>query len=380
MQKGFAPIIAIIITVLITGGVLVYLGKLPIPTKTIPQPITAPAVNQIDETVNWKTYTNTEYNYSFRYPSNYILNNGVSDINTDGDSTPQIFVKTKDANSKYDKIFYVQVINKNPKSGDFIPDVYSNIFNTYTDLFLSAKEGNNIVIPYMTNLTFTRLSDKTVGKESAMVFRGNNLGGEIIVVNTDNYIYIFPGSGNDIYQQILSSFKFLDGDQNTTKATTTQKTTLKYSLPAGWKTARDQANTIEIGYNPQTNDPSVTYFPGGVAATGKWEMNPPKRIGENFTAKVGEYDGGSRHTNLYKWLGLTAKELRSGEWKAPGFLEKEYSYNNWPCLVFVGFSVSQLSVTQGICPINTLKAIYFSVDSRDLEEVETFMQAIRVLQ
>lgn len=210
VEAGLAPILIVLLIALGVGGYFFLESRrIDYVMQPIPVTVSSNESSTSAETTNWKTYTNTKYGYRFQYPNNYILNNGVSNIKTDGDSIPQIFVKLKEADGKYDDIFYVKIINKSPQSGDFTPDVYSNIFNTYTNLFLSSKVGENIVIPYMTKLTFTRLVDKTVGEKSAMVFRGNSFGDDIIVVNTNKYIYIFPGSGNNIYQQILSAFKFI---------------------------------------------------------------------------------------------------------------------------------------------------------------------------
>lgn len=40
----------------------------------------SPTPSVIDETANWKTYTNTKYNYSFKYPQDWILQNKQLDI------------------------------------------------------------------------------------------------------------------------------------------------------------------------------------------------------------------------------------------------------------------------------------------------------------
>lgn len=62
-QKGITPvIIALIVAVILGGGYLVI--KAQNSKKTV----------VTDETVNWKTYTNTEYGFEFKYPPSVFPN------------------------------------------------------------------------------------------------------------------------------------------------------------------------------------------------------------------------------------------------------------------------------------------------------------------
>lgn len=69
-QKGLAPILIVLILAVLIGGYLVYQNQ-PKPTPS-PQP-----TNQLspasDETANWKTYTNSKYGFSFKYPSDLVV-------------------------------------------------------------------------------------------------------------------------------------------------------------------------------------------------------------------------------------------------------------------------------------------------------------------
>jgi hypothetical protein len=87
IQKGFiAPLILIIIAILVIGGgAYVYTQQKqanPLATENVALPqatSTTPATSQTismqqtsdSRTADWKTYTNTELNISFRYPSNW---------------------------------------------------------------------------------------------------------------------------------------------------------------------------------------------------------------------------------------------------------------------------------------------------------------------
>ncbi len=92
-EKGFAPII-MVIAVLVLGGIvgIFYLSK---QTNTARQPQlasyqqpivasqTAPSsAKQQDPTSNWKTYTNTQLNISFKYPSDWVTKPSVIDSET----------------------------------------------------------------------------------------------------------------------------------------------------------------------------------------------------------------------------------------------------------------------------------------------------------
>ncbi len=81
--KGFVPILIIlgVVSLLgVVGGVYYYFQPQPIkygmgfvstPPEVIKQIQTSTPSSNIDETANWKTYTNTKLNLSFKYPSNY---------------------------------------------------------------------------------------------------------------------------------------------------------------------------------------------------------------------------------------------------------------------------------------------------------------------
>lgn len=82
-QKGFVQIILVLILIAGALGAVYYFGTLKnkpslvsiIPTST-PVVSAQPVVNSTvkptsDPTVNWKTYTNQKYNFTFRYPGDW---------------------------------------------------------------------------------------------------------------------------------------------------------------------------------------------------------------------------------------------------------------------------------------------------------------------
>ena len=72
-QKGFAPIIIIVLVAIVASGVY-FLGTkniLKLPTSFSLPTISPSPTPTPDPTANWKTYTNYEYGYSVKYPSDW---------------------------------------------------------------------------------------------------------------------------------------------------------------------------------------------------------------------------------------------------------------------------------------------------------------------
>ncbi len=79
-QVGLVPILIIILIALAVGGYLIYQKQFkPTPvSQPLPSPIASPIASSSAETdnpdsigANWKTYTNSQFGYSFKYPSDY---------------------------------------------------------------------------------------------------------------------------------------------------------------------------------------------------------------------------------------------------------------------------------------------------------------------
>lgn len=68
-QKGFVPVIILVLVVLVVIGYFSYKNYWPkLQILSTPTPIPT-----VDPTANWKTYTSAKYKYSFKYPPNWIM-------------------------------------------------------------------------------------------------------------------------------------------------------------------------------------------------------------------------------------------------------------------------------------------------------------------
>ena len=82
-QKGFSNIalIVAIVAVIAVGGYFVFVKKstpiaqqpTPTPTSTQTETPASPTPAPKNGTANWAVYSNTKYNYSFRYPTNFTI-------------------------------------------------------------------------------------------------------------------------------------------------------------------------------------------------------------------------------------------------------------------------------------------------------------------
>lgn len=154
---------------------------------------------------------------------------------------------------------------------------------------------------------------------------------------------------------------------------------ITYKLPSGWQTIKDTTGILEVGYDSARY--GATAKEKQVDLSGKWvgtQGSDLRRLGWNKNFYVTSYDGGPRHTELYKILGVTAN---SSDWKAPNYYsEREYSYNGWSCLIINGVNISQFPVAWGYCPISSNEALVLTFDGYEWSEIEQQLTAVRLLR
>ena len=91
-QKGHVLLVVLLIAVAIGGYLLYtnYSNNRSKVTTSVVQQTTQPSPSPSDETANWKTYTNTKYGFSFKYPSNLVVAEQDTIQLTNEASMPQV--------------------------------------------------------------------------------------------------------------------------------------------------------------------------------------------------------------------------------------------------------------------------------------------------
>lgn len=109
-EKGFAPLLIIISVAalaILIGGYLIYSGKINLDKLLLPPP---PIYTTKYETANWKTYTNKDYSFFFKYPAQFTLKEDIK-IQQDSKTIYTLLFYTED--QKYSG--YSVQIHKAPK-------------------------------------------------------------------------------------------------------------------------------------------------------------------------------------------------------------------------------------------------------------------------
>lgn len=199
-QSGLAPILIVtLIAVLAVGGYF-WFNYSNNQTGIIPKPSPGPA----DETANWKTYANTEYNLSLNYPND-------------------LQIKENDFGVHKSIIF----------SNEYKPP-FSNYFNF--GLIIHTVKGEINLKTWLEDYIIQNLPSGKRGSivlEDIMPYKNDKIEGfyfiggkesvnKYIIFKNDNYIYeiVLSGSGTGasytenpnaekLLDQILSTFKFI---------------------------------------------------------------------------------------------------------------------------------------------------------------------------
>lgn len=198
-QAGFAPIIIILIVLLFSAGIIggayyfkTTLEKPKISDQKPTTPKVTPTSTSADETVNWKTYINKKFNYSIKYPSELIVGNGL------------------DPESAFD---YVDNLYLYDKNGNFLDISHrENPNNLSAKDWLNSEDGKsfNYNNSHYKSLDTSSLAwyifdpPLTFSLDSAAFKWGLFNNADIFLVGNKTKI------SDDIIEQILSTFKFLD--------------------------------------------------------------------------------------------------------------------------------------------------------------------------
>lgn len=187
MQKGFAPILILIVLVVLAGvsGGAYYLVKSSNNRPELQPRVSGSPTAQLtqDKTPNWKTYTNDKFRYSIQYPENL-----------------------KHSSRAYEGI-----------GGTVTVDQWSDAEDTYSIRLFLYAEGVNSRLEFMlesqqeVNILLTGQNvKKLVSKDGTLIHIGP------LKKNNQNYMFTYTSGiqkvNNDVFDQMLSTTKFSDSE------------------------------------------------------------------------------------------------------------------------------------------------------------------------
>lgn len=274
--KGFVPIIVLVLVVLtiaLGGFYLVRSQKSTLKsqnTKIVQQPPQSPSLSPLPstETANWKTYTNTTYNFSIKYPDAWYI----------GEQQNVIYVNNAPIPS--------------------IPLTHGLPSSLQISIYTSPQDIPNPIWKHKTEKTTlggisaTRVTDQEAGglddiARTTIVINSGKISYVLVFANTD-----INGGHNPVFDQILSTFKFTDQTQ-TTLGNSAVPVNGKEARFAGIITNVNQGCHVDNTCSIQLDNKSwITYEAGSTP-----EMlsdHPPKRgriIGMNFSTDSSQYIG-----------------------------------------------------------------------------------------
>lgn len=192
------------------------------------------AIATPDPTANWKTYTDSTYGFSFKYPQDHKIEqreNGFFVISLTTDQNPQggISIDSRNQNPNY-KTF--------TEAEQYYHTSYTinqeDTVNNWKTFIAVGKEG------MVQNMIF---------KIAIAPYKN----GVINIETINNQAY------SKLFDQILSSFKFLDetGDTSSWKTYTDNTLGLSFKYPINWTAIKSPGSVLYIIINPNLEEPEA---------------------------------------------------------------------------------------------------------------------------
>lgn len=153
MQRGFFEILvlALVIIAAVAGGAYYFgtqKGSIPFVSKSSPTP--SPSA---DPTSNWKTYTNTKFNYSLKYPTDWVV---AKECPQDPQCDPIDESTSIDSTEKFGPAheplqYYLSILNHdNPGKLNFY-DLVTGDSKELKEIFVYTTDTINGMIVFRTN-------------------------------------------------------------------------------------------------------------------------------------------------------------------------------------------------------------------------------------
>lgn len=202
-QKGIAPIVIVLLIAAAIGGYLIYSGKINLKQnevrcteeakicpdgssvgRVIPKCEFASCPSGSAETANWKTYTNDTYGYIVKYPSDWEYKFGKG-------KDAQVVFGLSPVEIRTDIPNFLISVSETIKQPLFEEDGRNKVMET-KQITIGGQSGEQATI-----------ADGGSGKvsyiQSAVLYNGKTY-----------YFNLHDLNKKEIYDQILSTFKFLD--------------------------------------------------------------------------------------------------------------------------------------------------------------------------
>lgn len=223
-QKGIAPILIIILIALGIGGYLLYQKQIK-PTSPLQNPQASQSTP--DETANWEIYTNKTYKYNLKYPRQLAYSGKDSTVYFSENTTPMNILKYRIEVNKikrnFEKIY-------NAPDDFFIQDE----IDTLGHKFIKQKNlliDNVKAVSYKYELSNDQIKKgETGGLTQGIIINKDGLMIEVIIQST-TIPPATPWFDLQEFDQILSTFKFIDQEQNqkiSISSTTNNLVTISY--------------------------------------------------------------------------------------------------------------------------------------------------------
>jgi len=320
----------------------------PTPTTETPSPTT-------DPTINWKTYNNDLYKFSFKYPSRW------SEIPPTGEAYPEGYIliggKTKEDLLHLSVIPYVGSADNLTTKYQQNPSLFSS--TNWGELGKEKEQktiGNWDIVWFENDVTALASGKEITFKVTNILFTNGKLG--FLIHTQDN--------NKTELNQILSTFKFLGQTNTPIPTTVTNAKKINYSVPTSWTTTTDSSNTFQLSYDAVK---LKTCYPDqkGISLCAQY--------GSYFSATILPYDGGSRHQFIYKnGLGTPKKDELLSD-----YYEQEYNFDGKSCLFLNGINISQYPTVWGMCVVDNTRAVLFTSHDPVESAYEAILKTFKII-
>ena len=179
-------------------------GNVP-PVPELPLTSTATSTTATDKTADWKTYTNDEYGFSFKYPADWTKREGSNGVQVNSPENEQVRKDVEASELEYSDGYTDDVIVSFKTFNEYIEGIGQDV-NSLDELIPQEEEINQISNPEKT----------TWGGREAWGYTAAGMGAyyEIVTNNNGSVISLYFGNRESKDEltnsdnQILSTFEF----------------------------------------------------------------------------------------------------------------------------------------------------------------------------